>query len=340
MTSGFANVLNRLRVPVVIAATGAYYGLDIYKSKSAKNTLVEIKLDGGTIPGITSPTPSIQPPLQEIIDEVKSKLNLPKIKKDALNFYGTPFPIPQIHGFYSSYSQIDVFLPDYLNLTNSEQLTGTAIRNLVKLLGYDCDTLTKEDWLTPDGVSLINSFFLSKRAKKFLVTQTSYSNFNYEYFFKHLIFGLTFTAGLAALGLIEERMKGTAAAKLVVTLFMLVPVISVYFIMSNHAKMICESKGIAQAVSRNMLSPRELHKLKDADVIDEEMLLGGIEYYTKLSQREKALLRLFNTGFSLSGMVDQDGEPLKLFVADLPKKEVIALLEKVHSLMDEKSSAK
>ncbi|XP_053211138.1 uncharacterized protein LOC128394795 [Panonychus citri] len=337
MSSGFFRVINRWKVPVVISFTSAYVAVDTYRMKMRKESEICVNLNGKPVIGVLGDVPCVSPKLQEIIDDVKSTLNLPQSKKSVLNYYVTPYPKPIINGYYSSYSTIDVFLPDYLNISSGEQLTALAICNIIGLMGENFESLAADDWLTPDGKSFINSFLLSERAKKYLVTQTSYSNLNPEYHLKYIVFSLVSAVFLVCMAMVDERAKG-GIAKIGLLLLLAIPMGLLKNLLSGHSRLLCESNGVAQAISRNMLTWREMIKTQDESLIDEEMLLGALEYYSKLLQRNKASYRLFSSGFRISRILNDDGEDVNPFNLELPRAELIRQLQRIQTLLNSKKS--
>ena len=62
---------------------------------------------------------------------------------------------------------VNILIPDYLNAESVKELRAKKINEL--LFDKFKIELTNEEWLTDDGLNIINSFLLSDNAKKLLI---------------------------------------------------------------------------------------------------------------------------------------------------------------------------
>jgi hypothetical protein len=195
-----------------------------------------------------------------------------------------------------------VALPDYLNVTsvqdfNSKKLNATLRRD------FDWEMPDDKLWFTSSGQLLVDSFLLSPKAKKYLISRELNSTDSY---FIHSHAGLVFMSiylFMLVLGVYENKAnqpyKNLSYGKKMSAIVLGASVaISAYWMLILVYKSSWQRHADAKALTRGLKDANELLddcEKNEPSFIDEEYLEGAFEYYNKLCQRHLALKQLIKS---------------------------------------------
>lgn len=309
-----------LRLGMASGLSGYYLGTNCdpfvsmtYEWKIRESTMLSYLLGfSKDNPGIKSPKPTISPHLQALIDEVKQKVQIEPSHLKQINLIPFNVSIPSKTVGKAGSSEAYAVIPDYFNVNSLNDLTAKSLSDLIKNY-YRIEAITDEEWLSTEGKALIKSFLLSDNAKKFLIAHQLYSGENSPVLMKSVIvFCNVFFFFLMAemvIMLTGQTAKSMSPGKFLVV--SLIPFTLIWFIWKvyNHYIDTFNYSDIdARVVSKGQLTGYDLEQLvkkieqtyQKGQQIDDEiasqiakfdppMLLGAMEYYSKLISRHLAL---------------------------------------------------
>lgn len=261
--------------------------------------------------GMCSEKPSFLPPLQELINQVKSKVNIPTEQLNDIHLIPISTSVSgPILG--RTHSGAYVFIPDYFNANSINDLRADRLSKMIKQC-YNVE-VKKEDWTSGTGQMLVKSFILSDRAKKFFISHQLYSAEYSPFLMKPAILMLN----ISMYFFIVDRLMnglGVQASKLSAGKFLLVTLPPAMLLLLGwclynalYIDKIHWMDSDARAITQGALGISEIDKMANAlddaqitgkpydsklieqtNAIDIDMVEGAIEYYSKLITRHLAL---------------------------------------------------
>lgn len=264
--------------------------------------------------GFVSPTPTISPNLQKLIDEVKSKSNIEPSHLERINLVPLAQMMPgktlgKVPG--SAYAVI----PDYLNVTSIDDLKAEKLAKLIDEY-YGVKITLEEDWLSEEGKMIIKSFIMSDKAKKFLIARQLHSTENAPavvksfFVFATVMLYFIFMDAMFRVALpVGQTVKSMSNGKFaIISLTAMALVYMLWKLYNIQIDATHYTDSDARAITRGKLSFYDMNKLSKAidkarfDIkevsedtiekitsIDFEMVEGAVEYYSKLVTRHMAL---------------------------------------------------
>lgn len=205
-----------------------------------------------------------------------------------------------------------VLLPDYLNINSFDELRAVHINRLLKqAFGFE---VGKEDWATPEGRSVIESFMLSDSAKKFLIARDIHSLRTSERAYDFAVAALFVNIALMIQSRYRDKMKVMISKKMKNKFFgSKNPVIQFWLFSVPVAALISymfyaliqvqiQRDADAMALTKGCKDSDTIHKtsFSESNVFDVSYYLGAKEYYLKVLERNRAMRNIIDRDPNIS----------------------------------------
>ena len=196
-------------------------------------------------------------------------------------------------------------LPDYLNVTEFNQLRARRINRLLKdKFGLQIDD--PDVWSGEEGTTIINSFLLSDRAKKFLIARDLHPIESADVWAKTTIISLAAYLAMLLQSKHEQKLRTMAGKKVRPVLFGSQRPVAQFWAFSIPLAIVfayglyltwgveMHRDADAMALSRGKKDALAITKLtfEEAKLLDGDYYLGALEFYEKVLERNKAVRSL------------------------------------------------
>lgn len=260
----------------------------------------------------------ITPYLEKLIEEVKQDYEGNDEAKARVKFSCHRKVEPTNYGS-SLLSDAFVVLPEYLDVKSVNDLNATRVNALLQET-FEWTVPRTEMWFTDHGKLLVDSFLLSDAAKKYIIAKEMASTFNNDAALMTFFLVGSITVFHLMIGMFEKRRKPVAAAEMFGNVIICAVTCTMfYFLMMMQRRLMRDRSGNLNATTRGRTNLSEAGKQvrnhEKVEAVDHEYYKGGVEYYSKIVQRNIALRNLIRSlPYSMSNpVINDDGSWKKHF---------------------------
>ena len=258
----------------------------------------------------------LTPYLGNLIEEVKKELEGNDDAKNRIKFSCRRRTEAANYGS-SLTGNAHVVLPEYLDVRSMNDLNAQRVNAFLEET-YEWRVPRRDMWFTDPGKLLIDSFILSEGAKKYIIAKEMACTMNNDVPLLTLLFMGSMTTFHLMVSAFEKRKKPMNDMFFSVLLSAFIALMF-FKLMHTQRSVVREQSGNLYAVTKGRATLREASEASQGfrrlETVDPEYHRGGVEYYSKLIQRNLALRNLIRSlPYSMANpVINQDGSWKKHF---------------------------
>lgn len=256
--------------------------------------------------------------MEKLIEEVKQEYEGCDEAKARVKFSCHRKAEPANYGS-SFLGDAFVVLPEYLDVRSVNDLNAAKVNAMLQET-FEWTVPRTEMWFSDHGKLLVDSFLLSDAAKKYIIAKEMASTFNNDTALMTFFLAGSITVFHLLIGMFEKRRKPLGSAEMMGNVMICATTAAMfYFLMRMQRRLIRDQSGNLSATTRGRTNlsdaSKHVRNYEKVELVDPEYHKGGVEYYSKIVQRNIALRNLIRSlPYSMSNPVtNEDGSWKKHF---------------------------